>query len=196
MMPAARTYAPTVRHARRVLLFVAACLACAAAPGALAQDVPAPTTAQDSARVTGAYGQITKTETSAAPYFYFTERGAPTVRVELWGAVGAPGLYDIRAGTDLRTLLSLAGGPSFADLGLSKQRLDVIIVRGPDDARVPMEIFDATEIPYGQNPLLRNGDTVYLRSSTKRRFTLRDGITLAASIIGILLTVDRLILEK
>ena len=195
MMLAARTYAPTVRHARRVLLFVAVCLACAAAPGASAQDVPAPQPVLDSARVDGAYGQIAKTETSVAPYFYFTERGAPTVRVELWGAVATPGLYDIRAGTDLRTLLSLAGGPNLADVGLNKQRLDVIIVRGPDGARVPLEIFDVTEIPYGQNPLLRSGDTVYIRSATKRRFTLRDGITIVASIVGLLLAIDRLIPE-
>src|SRR4051812_16725778 len=40
--------------------------------------------------------------------------GAVLMRVNLWGAVGKPGIHFVPAQTDLVTLLSFAGGPSEA----------------------------------------------------------------------------------
>ena len=45
-------------------------------------------------------------------YVYLGEGGELQIKVSIWGEVKLPGLYSIPDGTDLATLLSLAGGPS------------------------------------------------------------------------------------
>jgi hypothetical protein len=45
-------------------------------------------------------------------YVYLGEAGELQIKVSIWGEIKSPGLYSIPDGTDLATLLSLAGGPS------------------------------------------------------------------------------------
>lgn len=169
----------TLARAARCLLLAG--LALAALPSAAAQE-PIP----------GDFGRVTGTESTAGPYYFFTERGAPTVRVELWGAVAQPGLYDLRAGTDLRTLLSIAGGPTFEFIPTQRQRIDIVITRGPDGARERLEVLDIEAATLNDNPLLQDGDTVLVRSKSRVAFSYREVITLVASVLGIILAVDRL----
>lgn len=153
-----------------------------AAPLARAQDAPPQ----------GEFGRITTTEATTGPYYYFTQRGAPTVRVELWGAVALTGLYEVEAGTDLRTLLTLASGPNFSFTPTLKQRIEVVITRGPDGARETFDPIDVLDVAGNENPVLEDGDTVFVRSQSRTALTYREIITTAAVVIGLILSIQRL----
>lgn len=140
----------------------------------------------------GDFGRITGTESLGTSYYYFTEPGAPTVRVELWGDVGTSGLYDLQAGTDLRTLLTIASGPTFLSSPSIRQRVEVTIVRGAQGERETLDVIDVMDAARNQNPVLENGDTVIVRSITKTAFTYREIISTAVVVIGLILSIQRL----
>lgn len=70
-----------------------------------------------------------KTPESAGHYIYLGEGDELLMNVQIWGQVKNPGLYSLPEGSDIATLLSLAGGPTeHADLSGIK------IIRKGDDA--------------------------------------------------------------
>ena len=166
----------------RFSLFAALALFTCAAVSA--QEVP----------VEGSFGRIGSVLTNTQTYTYFTEqRGAPTVRIELWGSVQSPGLYELQAGADLRLLLTLAGGVQFAETPGIKQSHFISIHRGGGGERTAIGPFDALTIPGNQNMLLEDGDTVVVRSETKRLFSYRDALTILATVLGIVIAAERLL---
>ena len=48
---------------------------------------------------------------STAAFYKFADPTDITIEVKVWGSVQYPGLYEVRQGTRLSTLLTLAGGP-------------------------------------------------------------------------------------
>ena len=140
----------------------------------------------------GTFGAVSNTVANTANYFFFTEPGAPTVRVEVWGALASPGLYDVEAGTDLRTLVTLAGGLSSLNSSTVRSEVNVTLIRSDGGARRAAETLDADELLKREPVLLQDGDAVYVEVIQRNKFTLRDGITLIASVLAIVTLYERL----
>jgi hypothetical protein len=83
--------------------------------------------------------------------------GAVLMPVNLWGAVGRPGIHHIPTRTDLVTLLSLAGGPlTDADLG------DVAIKRRAQNGEeiLKYDVEHLLDKPGARSPTLEANDIV------------------------------------
>lgn len=64
-----------------------------------------------------AQDETDRTPQSAGHYIYLGESDELLMNVQIWGQVKNPGLYSLPEGSDIATLVSLAGGPTeHADL--------------------------------------------------------------------------------
>jgi len=135
-----------------------------------------------------AYGRVEETRTNAPAYFFFSVPGEATIRVAVWGTVRAPGLYDVRDGTTLDQVLSLAGGPV-----LEPQREDeevtitVRVFRGGGEARevaYQAALADFVAQP-GRYPALADGDVVEVATRQRRLGSWRDALPVVASVAGL-----------
>jgi protein involved in polysaccharide export with SLBB domain len=140
----------------------------------------------------GTFGELSNTVANTPNYYYFSERGAPTVRIQVWGPVASPGLYDVEAGTDLRTLITLAGGLVKTNSARERTEISVQIARSGEAARFTLDAFDEVDLLQTGPIQLYDGDTVFIEVTQKQKFTFRDGLTIAASILAILSLYDRL----
>jgi len=102
------------------------------------------------------------TRNRAAQYFLGDEDGI-YITVNVWGKVSKPGQYNIPSGTDLITLLSVAGGPT------DRSRLDnVRIVRLVNQREEILEVDIRRYLETGDQsliPEMQPGDTVIVSGS-------------------------------
>jgi hypothetical protein len=107
--------------------------------------------------------------------------------VYVWGQVNKPGLYAIADGTDLISLISLAGGPT-DDAKLTR----VTVVPGRGEARAPITIDLEEFLESGKRqdiPLLRPGDTVVVPAKlTHSLFRFTGVLSVAALIANVIVT--------
>lgn|GEM_PF-1075574 len=97
------------------------------------------------------------------------------VPVSIWGEVKNPGYYNVPDGADVVRLISYAGGPTeFANL------TNVELTR-PDSGAEAIDIehyLDSGDV--GAVPVLKPGDTVYVRKNTK--YAWREFVTLVSEL--------------
>lgn len=152
-------------------LLLAAPLATAQAGAASPSDVP----------VTR-LGQSEQTRHNTAGYYYHHLPGEATIQVQVQGTVLYPGLYEIAAGTDLRRLLALAGGPRYDVRDrTSDRRVEVRLLR-PNIGQV----YGATLADAAVNPALipplRHDDALLIDVVERRRFGWQDAATLVGAV--------------
>lgn len=95
-------------------------------------------------------------------YVYLGETGELQIKVSIWGEIATPGVYSIPDGTDLATLLSLAGGP-LKSANLS--RVDVIH-SFPSPSVTTLSLSDFFKTGNRSNiPVMKPGDMVRIKST-------------------------------
>jgi hypothetical protein len=163
-------------------LFLLAALAALAAPPPAAQP---------------SYGAVDERQTNVGAYFFHVLPGEPTITVSVWGAVAAPGLYEVGEATDLGTLLSLAGGP--AGTPEQEDRHVTTTVRlfrtaGPARQLAYEAVVDRLVLEPGRYPALHDGDLVEVETAIEEvgRFTWQDALTIVTGgVAAVVLAVER-----
>lgn len=154
---------------------------------ASAQPVP-PVPAADEPMVTR-LGQSEQTRNSSTGYYFHHLPGEATIQVQVEGSVLYPGLYEVGAGSDLRRVLALAGGPRLDVRDRqSDRRVDIRVLR-PSEGAIYISTLAQASVRPDLIPALRHDDTVLVDVVMRRRFGWQD----AATVIGALGTVAFLI---
>lgn len=85
--------------------------------------------------------------------------GAVLMRVNLWGAVGKPGVHHVPTQTDLVTLLSVAGGPTG-----NAQMEELLIKRwsGEKQEVITLNLAQLLKDPHERGPAVQANDIIYL----------------------------------
>jgi hypothetical protein len=141
-------------------------------------------------------------ENQGGRYYSFFTPGEATVRVNVVGAIGAAGIWDVGVSVDLGMLVALAGGPtaqvasrnegssvSFSEgtVKLYRQtggRRDLIYEAPLDRMLQEMDLY----------PPLQDGDAILLETITtsKNKLTWRDAILLLNTVISTAVLIDNL----
>lgn len=169
-------------------LLACAALACTLSLPAAAQTTP---TSYGSPATETNLGSERIKQNAAGSYFYFLP-GEQTIRVSVEGGVQYPGLYEVSVSTDLRRILSLAGGPRVDTRDRDEQqRVEVRLFRGGEG-----QLYAATYQDLASNPVyppLHQGDTVLVEVIKSRRFGWQQAATIAGGVTAVALLVRALV---
>lgn len=117
------------------------------------------------------------------------------MQVRLWGDVSAPGLYEVKAGTDLLELVFLAGGPG-GGIGRSDERQQTTLSLSRKANNVWAVVFEADldDITGRQQPYppLQDGDALQLDVRVSRIIGWRDIFTVIGAVGTLALVIDRI----
>ena len=136
-------------------------------------------------------GRGERIQQTTAGYYRFHMPGEATIQVSVEGAVPHPGLYEIGATTDLRQLLSLAGGPRIDSRERAdRQRVEVRLFRSGEG-----QLYAATYADLASNPVyppLHESDTVLVEVVRSRRFGWQEAASVAGGLTAVALLVNAL----
>ncbi len=120
----------------------------------------------------------------SATVFRYADPGQPTLALQIWGDVRAPGLYVIERETDLVRLLSLAGGPHIPG-ERPRQRTSVTVSISRSDGTSRSEFFSTglDDLHSGAvtPPALQEGDIVRVDTIIREVFHWRDAAAIVSS---------------
>lgn len=166
-------------------LLTLAALACALALPAAAQ------TTYGTAATQTSLGRGERIQQTTAGYYRFHMPGEATIQVSVEGAVPHPGLYEVGATTDLRQLLSLAGGPRIDNRERAdRQKVEVRLYRSGEG-----QLYGATYADLASNPVyppLHESDTVLVEVVKSRRFGWQEAASIAGGLTAVALLVNAL----
>lgn len=133
---------------------------------------------------------------SGVAYYRFADPSDITIEVKVWGVVSNPGLYEVRQGINLSTLLSLAGGPQAGARTTSTDHRFVIRVmrpaaNGSDFTTVAETTMDNAVGVLNEDPVLLQGDLVVAEEEIRQRFNWRDGISILTAVGTVALIIER-----
>lgn len=114
---------------------------------------------------------------SPAAYYNYAEAGDITIRVNVWGTVQNPGLYEIPQGTHLSTLLSVAGGPAAGPRNEREDRtISVRLFRqaGGERGLIFQDVMQNEIFVSQEDPVLQEGDVLAVETTVRQRFNWRD----------------------
>lgn len=122
---------------------------------------------------------------SGSEYVSGNYQGAILMPVNLWGAIGKPGIHHVPSRTDLVTLLSLAGGPS------SEAELDEVLIKRRSGGEEQVIRVDAEEILSTagvHSPTLQANDIVIVpRRKPAVSTDVLSVLSVTSSVIGLIL---------
>lgn len=129
---------------------------------------------------------------SSAAYYRHASDSDIIIEVKVWGAVTHPGLYEVRQGVTLSTLLTLAGGPAASVQSEDADRAFVVRLLRPRpgggyDVLTETRMENAV-VMLGEDPTLLQGDVVVAEESIRQRRSWRDALAVLAS-VGTLTTI-------
>ena len=140
-------------------------------------------------------GRVEQTTSDAQAYYRYVQVGAPTVLVQVLGAVQAPGMYELSQGTDLGQLLALSGGPTMGPRFKSNPRSVTVRLFRPE-AGNERPLFEAdleqALTRSSAYPELQDGDVMTIEVIDRQRIGWRDLIALANTAAIFILAIDRL----
>lgn len=130
-------------------------------------------------------------------YYTFADPTDITIQVKVWGAVGSPGLYEVRQGMHLSTLLTLAGGPTTGIQDPRSRRTMTLRLWRPQQG-APHQLLFETQMEdeifvLDEDPALLNGDMLILEEQVKQRFSWRDGLSILTAVGTVVLLAERII---
>lgn len=104
----------------------------------------------------------------------------PVARITVWGAVNAPGLYEVGEDYAIDDVLSLAGGPTLRPLPSNVRRtVTITLYRAQGTAE---SVYSATLEEFvrnpGDHPELQDGDVIEVETQERNLFTYRDVLTI------------------
>ena len=131
-------------------------------------------------------------------YYKFADPTDITIDLKVWGAVSNPGLYEVRQGMRLSTLLSLAGGPQGV-VGDPRRRR-ILTIRlwrpqpngGPYQAIFEIQMEDEILV-LNDDPVLLSGDVIVADEMVRQLFNWRDGLAILTSVGTFILIIERLV---
>ncbi len=132
---------------------------------------------------------------NSAAYYRFADPTDITIDLKVWGAVSNPGLYEVRQGMRLSTLLSLAGGPQGAERTTRTRRILTIRLWRPQPNGGPYQAIFETQmqdeiVVLNDDPVLLSGDVIVADEVVEQRFGWRDGLTILTSVASLVLIID------
>lgn len=135
----------------------------------------------------------TRSRSSVAAYYNFAEVGDATIRVNVWGTVRFPGLYELPRGTTLNTLFSLAGGPQISERPRRNERTIVATLSRGGEGNVVVETIMENDVTtLDADPELMEGDVLTVEATIRQRFSWRDAFPIVAAIASVALAVERI----
>lgn len=140
-------------------------------------------------------GRVEQTQSNVDAYYYHVQPGAATVQVHVLGTVQSPGVYEVNEGTDLGTLLALAGGPTLdTQRGSERRKVTIRLFRRRAEGRdvVYEAVFDQTAAESNAYPPLQDGDLLTVEVLQRSRFSWRDLFTVVNTVALLALSVERL----
>ena len=135
---------------------------------------------------------------NSGSYYRFADPTDITIDLKVWGAVGNPGLYEVRQGMRLSTLLSLTGGPQGAASDTRTRRILTIRLwrpqpnGGPYQAIFEIQMQDEILV-LNDDPVLLSGDVIVADEMVKQLFNWRDGLAILTSVGTFILIIERLV---
>lgn len=143
------------------------------------------------AQVVGRYEQ---TESNAGQYYYYVRPGSRTIQVNVIGAVGAPGLYEVSDDTSLGQLLALTGGPEMGPRQTRTRRtISIRLFRNSSGAVEPVYASAIAEdsMYTPDYPALVEGDVLRVDVVERTRFNWRDALQIVTAAASAYLVFDR-----
>lgn len=132
---------------------------------------------------------------SGAYYRYVDDPSDITIEVKVWGSVQNPGLYEVRQGLNLSTLLTLAGGPLATGRGPRlKSTLTLRLSRlQPSGQYVTIyeTLMQDELLALDQDPVLAHGDMLVVDEKVRQTFGWRDGLSVLTALGTIVLVIER-----
>ncbi len=131
-------------------------------------------------------------------YYKFADPTDITIDLKVWGAVGNPGLYEVRQGMRLSTLLSLTGGPQGVERNTRTRRiLTIRLWRRPQPNGGPYQaIFEVQMeneiLVLNDDPVLLSGDLIVADEMVRQLFNWRDALSIATTLGTLVLIIDTL----
>ena len=120
--------------------------------------------------------------------------GRVAVPVDVWGAVGDPGRYEVAPGATLVDVLTLAGGPLLAtDDDRVSRTATVTLTRAASGGRAPVYRGTLEDLEARAPLAVEPGDLVSVRLSQRQRFTWRDALTVATGTASVAVLLLRLV---
>ena len=141
------------------------------------------------------FGAIEDRQTNVTAYYFHVLPGEATIRVNIWGSVRAPGVYEVGEATTLGELVSFAGGPQLQVLRDNARReIDVTLYRREGDARVLAYAASLGDMVEGDGAymLLQDGDVAEIELREIRGFSWRDAFTIVSATAAVALAVERI----
>jgi len=138
--------------------------------------------------------RIEQTETNVRSFYYYVQPGSATIRAHVMGTVRNPGLYVINEGTRLDELLSLSGGAILDERErLTRRHITIRLLRPTDEGQTT--VFENTSETGHLNsitpPRLQDGDVLEVEVVNRRRFGLRNVLTLVNTVALVALAIER-----
>ena len=147
------------------------------------------------AQVPNLTGEALSSNQSAQANFSYARPGELAIFIDVWGAVRAPGVYEVPEGTHLSTLLSYAGGPPITTLGEQENQIYTLrIYRGGKGEKnlVYETVMENTVTALEGDPVLQSGDLFTAEMRVKQRFNWRTVLDVASSFASITLLLLRI----
>lgn len=134
---------------------------------------------------------------SPGGYYKYSDTGDLTVRAQAWGSVRYPGLHEVVQGTNVSTLLSLAGGPTLAERREQDERtIRVRFYRTEVDGQMQLlfeQLMTNDLEALTQDPVLRDGDVLVVDSVLRQGYTWRDYLPIASVAVSAAVLIVQLI---
>lgn len=137
-------------------------------------------------------GQTPPTDETFA--YEYAQRGATTIDVYVWGAVGRPGIWKVESDIDLIELLSVAQVPGVGQQDPSitqRVRLRIYRMEGGKRRTVYSQQLDLILASGEEYPSLQEGDIVEIVTQRRQRFGLQG----VSQIIGTAASLSLLIIR-
>ena len=145
---------------------------------ALLLTLALPATAQPVTRI----GQSEQLRQNTTGYYYYHLPGEATIQVSVEGSVLYPGLYEVSTDTDMRRILSLAGGPRFEVRDRNSDRRVELRLYRPEVGEIyAANLADASSNP-AYIPALQHNDALIVDVIERRRIGWQDIATVVGTI--------------
>lgn len=127
---------------------------------------------------------------NGAAFYRYQDPGEFTMRVQAWGNVRYPGLYEIGRESRLSRLLSLAGGPTLSERRTHERRRILVRLVRPSQSDVPIFAQEMSgDVGWlTDDPVLQEGDVLTLSVITREGPTWRDYVTIGTSAASLALS--------
>ncbi len=132
--------------------------------------------------------------TNSGSYFFHVKPGEATMKVQVLGAVRAPGLYELGRGTSVSTLLALSGGP-LLDVRQrnNKRTVTLRLWRSGHTQPYYETILEQAVARPETSPAMQEGDVLMVEIEEKQKFGWRDAFTIVGGVGALAFAIESIV---